>query len=231
MHLDLERARAAAHAHGAKVNDVVLAVVAGGLRELLLARGELTAGLEVRASVPAALRGAGEARELGNAVGVIVVALPVGEPDAARRLELIATTSRAAKAAQHPASVQDVMAMLAAIGLSLPLARRQRLVNTFVTNVPGPPETLYLLGARIEAMLPVVGLAGNVTVIFAALSYHGRLEVAVIADAAACPDVDALVAGMNEAWEATAPAQAARACRPDGEGSPGTAQPPGRQAR
>ena len=206
VHLDLERARALAHAHGAKVNDVLLAVVAGGLRELLLARGELTGGMELRVSVPAALPRRA-ARDLGNAVGAIVVGLPVCEADAVRRLERIAVATRAAKTVQHPAQVQDVMAGLAALGLSLPLARRQRLVNTFVSNIPGPREALSLLGARIEAVLPVVGLAGNVTVLFTALSYRGRLDVVVDADAAACPDVDVLVAGMDRALPSLASCQ------------------------
>ena len=202
VHLDLERARAAAHAHDAKVNDVLLAVVAGGLRELLLSRGDPIAGGELNVSVPAALRDAGAARELGNAVGVMIVGVPVGDPDACRRLERIAATTRAAKAAQRPAYVQDMMAWLAALGLSLPFARHQRLIHTFVTDVPGPRDPLYLLGARVESVLPLVGLAGNVTVLFAALSYHGRLDVAVVADAAACPDVDVVVAGMDHAWRA-----------------------------
>jgi diacylglycerol O-acyltransferase / wax synthase len=96
------------------------------------------------------------------------------------------------------------MAGLAGLGLAVPLARRQWLVNAFVTNMPGPREPLYLLGARIESVQPVVGLAGNVTIVFAALSYQGRLDVVVDADAAACPDVDVLVSGMRRAWEALA---------------------------
>src|SRR5262249_31257887 len=56
MHLDLEGVRAVAHAHFATVNDVYLTVVSGGLRDLLLARGERVDGIELTASVPAALR-------------------------------------------------------------------------------------------------------------------------------------------------------------------------------
>jgi hypothetical protein len=98
--------------------------------------------------------------------------------------------------------VQNLTAWLAAVGLARPFSRNQRLVHTFVTNMPGPHDPLYFLGARIEAVLPLVGLAGNVTLVFAALSYHGRFDVAVVADAAACPDVDVLVAGMGKAWRA-----------------------------
>ena len=54
---DLDRVRKAAHAHGGTVNDVVLSAVAGGAQRLLDARGELTPGLVLQASVPASLRG------------------------------------------------------------------------------------------------------------------------------------------------------------------------------
>ncbi len=209
VHLDLNRARGVAHAHCAKVNDVLLAVVTGGLRELLKARGELLPGLELKISVPAALRTAAAARGLGNAVGALLVPVPASEPDAVRRLETIAVATRAAKVVQSPAYVEGLMACLSAVGLSVPLARRQRMINTFVTNVPGPRDPLYLLGATVEEVMPVVGLAGNVTLIFAALSYRGRFDVVVDADRDACPDVDVLVAGMRGAWAGLTSARAA----------------------
>ena len=80
---DLERARAAAHAHGATVNDLVLAAVAGGARRLLASRGELSAGLVLRASVAASVRAAADQPAAGNRVGVMIVPLPVCEADPA----------------------------------------------------------------------------------------------------------------------------------------------------
>lgn len=200
-HLDLEIARTVAHAHGAKVNDVVLCVVAGGIRELLLGRGEAVDGLDLKASVPATLRSAEAARELGNAAGAIVVTVPVGEPNAFHRLDAIAASSRAAKAEQEPAYVQGLFGWLAAAGLVRPIIRRQRMINFFVSNVPGPTVPLYLLGARIEEIMPIVSLAGNITLMLAALSYCGRLDLVANADAGACPEVEVLVAGMVRAWE------------------------------
>ncbi len=88
--LDLQTAHAVAHAHHAKVNDVVLSVVSGGLRELLITRGEPVAGLELTALVPETLRAEQAAGELGNAVGMLLVRLPVGEPDALGRLLRVA---------------------------------------------------------------------------------------------------------------------------------------------
>lgn len=69
------------------------------------------------------------------------------------------------------------------------------MVNLFVTNVPGPRHELTLLGARVEEVLPINGLAGNVALVCSALSYCGRFDVVVTADAAACPDVDVMVTG------------------------------------
>lgn len=212
VHLDLQTARDVAHAHGAKVNDVVLSVVTGGVHELLLGRGERVEGLELTTSVPAALRSAETARgDLGNASGALLVRLPAGETDAVRRLERIAANTRAAKAEQRPAYINGLFSWLAATQLAVPLARRQRFVNFFVTNVPGPTVPLYVLGARIDDVVPVLGLAGNVSIMFAALSYCGRLNVLVSADEVACPDVDVLVAGMRRAWDELASATRAPA--------------------
>ncbi len=201
IHLDLETAREAAHRHGAKVNDVVLSVVTGGVRALLIARGEPVDGLDLVAAVPATLRRAQAARDLGNAAGGLAVWLPAGEADFGRRLELIAASTRTAKAEQSAASVRALMDWLGAAGLARRFVERQRMINLIVTNVPGPPVPLYVLGARIVDVIPIVGTAGNVTLVFAALSYCGRLNVVVNADAAACPDVDVLASGMEAAWE------------------------------
>jgi diacylglycerol O-acyltransferase / wax synthase len=161
-------------------------------------------GLELRAAVPATLRSADAARELGNAAGVIVVPLPAAEPNSVRRLETIAASTRAAKAQQHPSTGQDWFGWLAALGLARRLIERQLMINFFVSNVPGPTVPPYVLGARIEDVMPVIGLGGNVTMMFGALSYCGHLSVLVNADAAACPDIDVLAAGMKRAWEGLA---------------------------
>jgi WS/DGAT/MGAT family acyltransferase len=201
VRLDLETARAVAHAHHAKINDVVLSVVCGGIRELLLVRGEAVNDLELTTSVPATLRSAEAAGQLGNAAGALLVRLPAGEADAIQRLERIAISTQAAKREQHPAYINGLFSWLAAIGVARLLIERQRMVNFFVTNVPGPRMPLYVLGARIEDVMPVLGLAGNVTLMFAALSYCERLNILVTADATTCPDIDRLAAGMTRAWE------------------------------
>ncbi len=177
------------------------AVVSGGVRELLLARGESVNGLELTTSVPATLRSAEAAGQLGNAAGALLVRLPAGGADVIQRLERIAISTQAAKREQHPAYINGLFSWLAAIGLARPFIERQRMVNFFVTNVPGPRMPLYVLGARIDDVMPILGLAGNVTLMFAALSYCERLNILVTANATACPDIDVLAAGMTRAWE------------------------------
>jgi diacylglycerol O-acyltransferase / wax synthase len=200
VRLDLETARAVAHAHHAKINDVVLSIVSGGVRELLIARGEPVESLELTALVPATLRPEQAAGHLGNAAGMLLVRLPVGQADAVRRLVLIATETQRAKAEQRPGYMSGVLGTGAAIGVARPFMVRQRLVNIFVTNVPGPSAPLYVLGARIEEVMPIIGPAGNVTLMFAALSYCGRLTILLTASAAAFSDLDVLVAGMQRSW-------------------------------
>jgi diacylglycerol O-acyltransferase len=198
--LDLEIARTVAHAHNAKINDVVLSVLSSGVRALLITRGEPVDRLELTTSVPATLRSAETAGQLGNAAGALLIHLPVGEANAIRRLERIAAATQAAKREQRPAYINGLFGWLAATGLARPIINRQRMVNFFVTNVPGPRMPLYVLGARIDDVMPIPVLAGNVTLVFAALSYCGRLNLLVNADAVACPDIDALTAGMTQAW-------------------------------
>ncbi|GAA3421204.1 wax ester/triacylglycerol synthase family O-acyltransferase [Streptosporangium vulgare] len=203
VRLDLETAAKVARAHGAKVNDLLLAVVMGGVRELLLGRGESVAGLDLVIAIPASIRQADEARELGNAVGALYCRIPAGEPDAARRLDLVSAVTRDAKATQHLSQegstlMYGLLGWAAALGLSL--EDHQRSINFQVANVPGPEVPLYLLGAPIEDVIPITELAGNLTVTVAALSYRGRLTLTVTADRRSCADVDVLTDGMRRAW-------------------------------
>lgn len=205
LHTELEEVRAIAHAAGAKVNDVLLDVAAGGLRELLLGRGDSVDGIRLAAMVLVARRPLGEAGELGNRAGFIVVPLPVGEPDAGRRLRWIAAATQRAKAEQRANYSQAVGALSVVSRRLFPaLMAHQRFINLIETNVPGPTLPVYILGARVLDVIPLVGglLGGNVTVCFCALSYAGRLNLTVIADATIIPDVDLVLSGMESTWHA-----------------------------
>ncbi len=199
LRLDLEEVRRSAHARGATVNDVFLALIAAGLREVMRSRGEK---LErpLHASMAVSMRGSAESA-IGNHVGTMVVRLPVEIADG-ERLAAVAAASRAAKSRQEAAVPQTLMVLLAMSRLMRVFIRHQHLVNVLATNLRGPAFPLYIAGSRLEDAVAVPPIAGNVTVSFAALSYSGRLDVSVHADADAWPDLDLLVEAMDRAWSA-----------------------------
>jgi WS/DGAT/MGAT family acyltransferase len=190
---ELSAVRAAAHAHHASVNDVVLTAVSGALHELLRGRGEVVERFMV--NIPVSARRDTTADQLGNQVGIIPVDLPAtGEP--LWRLGATAEITRARKTSA-PGSSAAVLApmfrVLARLGVLRWYVLRQRRVTTFVTNVRGPDVGLSFLGAPIVEIIPIGTTTGNVTVSFAVLSYAGTLVITVIADAQRCPDLPLLV--------------------------------------
>ena len=74
-------------------------------------------------------------------------------------------------------------------------------MNTSVTNVPGPPVPLYLAGARLLELFPVVSLMGNFTLAVAVLSYAGQLNLTAVADQDTCPDVEVFTLGVRSALD------------------------------
>jgi WS/DGAT/MGAT family acyltransferase len=132
----LELAKQIAHAHKAKVNDVVLAAVAGGLRELLAGRGEDVRDLVQRAMVTISLHEEQPWEARGNKPGWMMVPLPLGEPDPIRRLERIATETAARKHDTRPEAGSGIFRFVAGQRVWYRLFPRQRSVNLVVTNAP-----------------------------------------------------------------------------------------------
>ena len=198
---ELAVVKAVAHAQGATVNDLLLAAVTGGLRALLVARGAPVEGLILYASVPVALRAGADTAALGNQVGLMVVPLPVGEPDPVQRLQHItqATTERKRRP-ERLASLRPV-GSLTILRVLNRYSRHQQIVDLFVTNVPGPKRPLYLLGARLLEAFPVVQVAGNVPLSVAVLSYAGQLTIGIQSDPDGLPDLDVFVDGLRRSLE------------------------------
>jgi hypothetical protein len=81
--------------------------------------------------------------------------------------------------------------------LVLKLIPHQRLGNLSVSNVPGPPMPLYLAGAQLLELFPIVPITGNITLGVGALSYAGQFNLTVVADDEACPDLDVFISGIQ----------------------------------
>jgi diacylglycerol O-acyltransferase / wax synthase len=197
----LDLAKQIAHAHHCTVNDVVLAAVAGGLRELLGSRGEDVAGLAQRAMVTISLHDEQPRQAHGNKPGWMIVPLPLGEPDPVRRLELIAAETVARKHKDRPQAGTGIFRFIAGQRAWYRHFPRQRSVNLVVTNAPGPPVPLYLARSRLLELFPMMPVMGNLTLVVAALSYAGQLNLTVVADHEHCPDLEIFTHGVHTALE------------------------------
>lgn len=204
IRLDPRAAKRIARAAGCGVNDVILDVVAGGLRALLAGRGESVARLRPRVGLAVALYRRPSDLEPGNDVGSLLVPLPLDDPDPVTRLAAIAHERARAKESPMVAAEPLLRAWLGRWGWFRRSLERQRLVNLAATFVPGPPRPIPVLGTRIVDLVPIAPLAANLGLSVVALTYAGRLTIAVRADADAFPDLAVLVAAMERDWAALA---------------------------
>lgn len=193
-------------AHGGTVNDIVLTMVTGGLRRLLLDRGERPPGRGLRAMVPVNVRAAAEHMGLGNHISSLFVDLPVAAPDAPARLRMVRQRSAELKAHDQARAGLDLVELA---GLAPPVAHAAlaralfatRLFNVTVTNVPGPQMPLFALGARLRRVIPLVPLAADHAVAVAVFSYDGTLTFCVHADRDAMVDVELITDGLRSELE------------------------------
>jgi diacylglycerol O-acyltransferase len=213
---DLDHFKRVKNAVGGTVNDVVLAVVAGALRDWLHGRGIRTEGLELRAQVPVSIRSQDERGELGNRLAVMRAPLPVYIADPIRRLEAVTRAMSGLKQSKQALGAEVIsrfndfapptlLAQAARINFST------RLFNLTVTNVPGPQVPLYVLGRELEDVFPVGFLPPNQALFVAIMSYNGGVNFGLLADYDSMNDVDVIADGIEGAISALVEAAAARA--------------------
>jgi hypothetical protein len=198
---DLAAVREFAHEHGGTVNDVVLAAVAGALRDMLAARGELLR--EVTISVLVSARPRTSDGELGNHVGVMPVTAPT-DGDLGDRVTRIAAITRKRKSRTRGSSAAllvPAFLLLARAGLLRLFVNHQPFVNTFVSNLRGPGTPFSLGGAPADAVIPLPATAGNVTVTFGVLSYAGVLRITLLSDPARVTDIGRLTLALTRELE------------------------------
>lgn len=205
---DLDQVKHIAHAHDAKVNDVLLAATTAGLRALLRSRGEPVDGLILPAFVPVTLRPTHlRDHAKGNLVGQMIVPLPLGVPDPAARLRAIATATAERKVGTRPSLGGVLRTRVARLAL-LKIVERYP-VSVTTSDVPGPPRPAYLAGARLLEVFPLLSLVARVSLGVAALSYAGQFNLTAIADADAHPDLDVFAAAAQQELQLLAAGAAA----------------------
>jgi WS/DGAT/MGAT family acyltransferase len=201
----LEQIKRIRKAQGGTVNDVVLAAITRGFRDLLLQRGESVEGRVVRTLVPVSVRREDERGAYNNRVSSMIAELPVGIEDPVERLDSIRAQMDGLK--EHKQAVAaEVLTSLSGFAppLLLALGARtfarlpQKTVQTVTTNVPGPQQPLFAAGRRMLAAHPYVPLAGSIRIGVAIFSYVGALSFGITGDHETAPDIETLCAGIEE---------------------------------
>jgi WS/DGAT/MGAT family acyltransferase len=205
----LDEVRHIKDAHGVKVNDVVLAVCSGALRTYLAGRGELP-DAPLIAQVPVSMRSDGD-RGVGTKVAAMFASLATNVDDPVERLLAIAEGTRSAKEMQRALAAEKIMGIsetappalidlaarmytLAGLDRSLP-----PLMNTIISNVPGPSFPIWCAGSPVEALYPMgpllYGTGLNITV----FSYRQQVDVGFLVCRELVPDHWDLASGVGDA--------------------------------
>jgi WS/DGAT/MGAT family acyltransferase len=206
--LSLDAVRQVRREFGTTVNDVVVTLCAGAVRDWLLERDALPEEPLV-ALVPMSVRKRSERGAWGNRISMMIVPIPTNEPDPATRLQRTHELLRSAKERHSalPASlltdatafIPPAVASLAARNTVDILSRTRPPLNLVISNVPGPRTSLYCAGAEMVSNYPlsvvVDGVGLNITVV----SYKNRVDFGIVGDREQIDDAWAFLEGAAHA--------------------------------
>jgi len=206
QHYQLERLKALAHASGGSLNDIVLYLCGTALRRFLVEQNNLP-DIPLTAGIPVNIRPSDD-EGTGTQISFMIASLATDEPDPLTRLQNIKTSTRRAK--EHlqklprSALTQYTMMLMSPYILQLMsgLGGRMRPVfNVTISNVPGPQQTLYYEGARLEAMYPVSLIAHGGALNITCLSYAGSLNFGYTGCRDTLPSMQKLAVYTGEALD------------------------------
>ncbi len=214
----LENLKRLKDATGGTLNDVVMAICTGALREYLLEKDALPDD-PLRAMVPVSIRTGDEEDPWTNRVSAIVADLPTNCADP---IERVALCREAMNVGKHQFDLMPAEALGQATDYTSPIvaASAVRLVsrlkladrvnspiNVVISNVPGPREPLYFAGAKLDAYIPVSTISDGVGLNITVHSYDDRMDFGLISDRELVPDlwhlVDLHIAEVERLFEAT----------------------------
>lgn len=202
--IPLDDVKAIGRALGCSINDVLLACAAGAIGGYLEAKGDVTAGKEIRAMVPVNLRPLEKAHQLGNRFGLVPLVLPIGIGNPIERVYAVRARMNELKGSYQPLLAFAVLAMA---GLLIKPVQHA-LLNLFarkatavMTNVPGPREPLKFCGATLKQVMFWVPQSGDIGMGVSILSYGGGVQFGLITDSKLCPDPENIIARFAPEFE------------------------------
>jgi diacylglycerol O-acyltransferase / wax synthase len=182
-----------------KLNDVLLAAAAGGMRRFFGDRGEEAHALKTM--VPVNQRG-GDGDDLGNRISFIFVDLPCDEPDPVRRLRRIHAETQDRKHGGEPQGADDLLKSVALVPSYVQaaisrLVAHPRTFNITVSNIPGPRPPMYMRGCRLTEAYPVVPIADRHALSIGMTTVGDGAFFGLYADPEALPDIDELAGDID----------------------------------
>lgn len=198
---EFSRLRHISKALGVTINDIVLAICSGALREYLLTQNALPKKPLI-AMVPASVRS--DDSDVSNRITMILANLGTHKDDPLERLKTVRRSVLSAKERFKRMNANQILNYsafvygLAGFNIASGLMPKRQAFNVIISNVPGPQEPLYWNGARLEALYPASivldGQALNITM----TSYMDKLEVGLIACRNALPKMQNLLTHLEE---------------------------------
>ena len=183
--LGLERIKQIGKASGATINDVLVAVVAGGLRRYMASQGDNPDAGDITVTVPVNLRPAHKAHELGNQFALVYLQLPLSESRPLERLRLTKKRMDALKNSPEPMVVYQLLSAMGILPNELSTLARNFFsakATAVLTNVPGPREQLYLAGKPLAQLIFWVPQSGDIGLGISIISYKGQVTIGLMVD-------------------------------------------------
>jgi WS/DGAT/MGAT family acyltransferase len=202
--MPLDEIKAVGKALGCSVNDLLLSSVAGALRTYLADRDDPLEGVEVRALVPVNMRSQADEGKLGNRFGLVTLLLPVYVENPFERAFEVRRRMNELKGSYQPVVALGV---LAATGLApkfvqdIVLDILANKASAVMTNVPGPPQPLYMAGAHLAQQMVWVPQSGDIGIGVSILSYNGKVQFGLVTDRHFVTDPEKIVSRFQPEFE------------------------------
>ncbi len=191
--------------HNTTINNVVLLVATQAIRRFLQHKKfDLRSG-SFRIGMPVNLRAehADDKPQPHNEISIVMLELPVSESRLTKQLESISKQTRHLNKKAQSSGIKLLSSLIQFMPgmLSSTMESAAGPINSYVTNVPGPQQAMYICGARMLSCYPLAPLIGEVGMCIGVLSYDGKLCWAIQADRDIVPDVDLLAAYLQKSFK------------------------------